>query len=95
MNSTDLPDESAELDFQPATAEVKPHPWAVLTCRAWGIFCATLLAVSVLLQVRHLVLSPSPATTSQVVAWLCFDALFLLGAYAGYELLCDGNRCDD
>ena len=71
--------------------QVEPHPWAVALCRAWEVLCAVLLTVSVILQVRLFVFSPSPATAREVIGWLCFDALFLLGAYAGYQLLCNAN----
>jgi len=69
----------------------EPHPWALALCRAWEILCAGLLTISVLLQVRRFIFSTSPANASEVVGWLCFDALFLLGGYAGYQLLCNAN----
>jgi hypothetical protein len=91
MNPTESPQ---ALETDSALEASKPHPWAARICRTWSVLCATLFALSVIVQVRRLVLSTAPAPASEVIAWLCFDALFLLGAYAGYELLCDPECCD-
>ena len=90
MSPIDVQDPT--LEFEPVPEDAKPHPWAMATCKVWGALCATLLAVAVVLEVRRFVFSPAPVSTREAVAWLCLDALFLLGAYAAFDLMCVGRR---
>ena len=79
-------DESGEQDF-------KPHRLAIVACRAWEVFCAAMFLICVGMQSARL-FDDRAIRWREIVAWVCFDALFLLGAYAGFDFLCTGKRGD-
>lgn len=85
-----------EMPFREGEAVeiVKAPKAAVVACRAWEVFCAAMLVICVTFQMMRLMSSSSVVRWSDLVAWVCFDALFVLGAYAGFEFLC-GGTCDD
>jgi hypothetical protein len=73
---------------------IKAPKAAVVACRAWEVFCAAMLVICVTFQVTRL-MGSSVVRWSDLVAWVCFDALFVLGAYAGFEFLCGGTCRDE
>jgi len=86
--------DSEMMDFQPVPKDLKAPRIAVTACRVWGFFCAAMLIAAVLVEISRLEMTTWPIPWREYLAWICFDALFLLGAYAGFDFLC-GARCDD
>jgi hypothetical protein len=84
-----------EMHFEdePIEAEIKPNRLAVMACRTWGYFCAVMLALCIVMEAMKLGGHWGPVRWRDIVAWVCFDALFLLGAYSGFQFLCD-SHCD-
>ncbi|HEX8525137.1 MAG TPA: hypothetical protein VF669_22995 [Tepidisphaeraceae bacterium] len=72
--------------------QIKPNRLAIVACQVWQVFCGVMFALCVTLEIRRAAFVARPVPVSEIVAWVCFDALFLLGAYAGLEFLC-GNDC--
>ena len=86
--------DSDMMDFEPVPQDVRAPRFAVTACRVWGFFCAALLIAAVLVEISRVEMTTWPIPWREYLAWICFDALFLLGAYAGFDFLC-GARCDE
>lgn len=84
----------ASYDRDAMVEPIKPNRLAIVACRTWEVFCALMFVLCVTLEIRRAAFVARPVRVSEIVAWVCFDALFLLGAYAGIDFLCGNGRCD-
>ena len=83
-----------QVEDEVIVEEIKPNRLAIAACRVWEVFCAVMLALALTLEIRRAAFVARPVRVSEIVAWVCFDALFLLGAYAGIDFLCGNGQCD-
>jgi hypothetical protein len=91
MNTSHTP---LPFEDEPIEPQAKPHRLLVRGVQVWGLLCAVLFFLALYMQWMRVQGSGKPIRWREIVAWVCFDALFFLGAYAAFRLLCGGSGTD-
>ncbi len=75
MNTSHTP---LPYEDEPVPQEVKPHRLVVRSVQVWGLFCAAMFLLALVMEAMRLRQNPNPVRWREIVAWVSFDALFFL-----------------
>lgn len=88
MNTSHTP---LPFEDEPAPPDAKPYRIVVRGVQVWGLLCAALFLLALFMEAMRLRQNANPVRWREIVAWVSFDALFFLGAYAAIRFLIGGS----